>query len=254
MSRKVKDMADFGKTKKRLHSSQYYVAYIDILGTKKIVQNDENDNYLNDLNNICKNAIKRVIWFGENKKDRFIKIFSDNILIAIKWDENDNEDNDKFSLFIQLIGSIQNRALIKGYLVRGGIAKGALYKCNTFVHGKALIDAVSLEEKNAIYPRIIVQPGIKSSLPFIKKDEDGLYYINSYQCSVTSIVTMAKPILLDKLRESKKDLKVRQKVLWAINYHNNHVTHLLSYNVPEFAEYNEDFITEQEIENIIKDE
>jgi len=77
-------MADFGKTKKRLHSSQYYVAYIDILGTKKIVQNDENDNYLNDLNNICKNAIKRVSWFWENKKDRFIKIFSDNILIAIK--------------------------------------------------------------------------------------------------------------------------------------------------------------------------
>ena len=76
-----------------------------------------------------------------------------------------------------------NDALRHGYLIRGGISEGEFYKddSNIFVYGKALIEAINLEEKIAIYPRIVVQSSIKKSNPqYFELATDGVWYLNSF--------------------------------------------------------------------------
>lgn len=251
----VHDLSDFAKDLQEEHSSIYYVAYIDILGTKKIVENDKNDIYLNNLNNIVHNALHDLTSYEKNYKDQlFIKIFSDNILFAIKIDENEQNESDKVLALLHLAGHLQTRILKKGYFARGAITKGEFFidEKGLFIHGKALISAVTLEENNAIYPRIILQPDIEyRHEPLTIRDNDGFYYVNNYHFSTTAILINTKPILLEKLEEFKDDLKTRQKILWYISYHNEHAKRV-SDKGSVFAEYIEDIITEEEIADALK--
>ena len=252
----VPDLSDFAKDLKEEHSSIFYVAYIDILGTKKIVENDENDNYLNNLNNIVHNALHDLDSHKKNYKDQlFIKVFSDNILFAIKIDENEQKESDKVLTLLHLAGHLQTRILKKGYFARGAITKGEFFidEKGLFIHGKALIDVVSLEENNAIYPRIILHPDIEyRHEPLTLKDTDGFYYVNNYHFSTTGILTNTQPILLEKLKEFKDDLKTRQKILWYISYHNKYADGVSKLEHPLFKEHKEDMITEEEIANALK--
>ncbi len=135
-------------TKKNIElisTSNYYLAYLDILGTKEIVNNDIDDKFLNDLNviyNRAKNS-KNLIndW---NNIHINAKIFSDNILLFIKADNNDT-DNQKIGHLIFLASSVYCEALEKGYLMRGSITFGKFCYNELFVYGKALTDAVKLQ-------------------------------------------------------------------------------------------------------------
>lgn len=256
MRREVVDHSDFARNIKEEHSSIYYVAYIDILGTRIITKNDKNDTYLNDINNIVHNALHDLDASEESFKNKlFIKIFSDNVLFAIKVDENEQDEAKKVLILLHLAGHLQTRILQKGYFARGAITKGEFFigENELFVHGKALVDAVTLEEDNAIYPRIILHPDIKyRHEPLTLKDNDGFYYVNNYHFTATAILIIAKPILLSKLNEAKNDLKIRQKILWYISYHNEHAKYVSAKEHPVFKEHIEDIITEEEIADALK--
>ena len=254
MNRKVVDMSDFCKDLEPLHASMHYVAYIDVLGTKNIVKNDKDDNYLNDLNNIYHNALKEA---KENNNidtvDVVTKIFSDNIIFAIKLDKDDKKNKEKLSKILHLVGHMQTKALLKGYLVRGAITKGNFCANELFINGQALIDAYTMEENNAIYPRIVLQESLVNiPASFIEQDKDGMYYVNSYHFSTTAVVILAKEALLKILHKYHSDSKVKQKILWAISYHNQYVNILLSKNVPELMEHAEDIITNEAIINAMR--
>lgn len=256
MRKEVIDASDFAKDLKEEHSSIYYVAYIDILGTKKIVEKDNNDQYLNNLNNIVHNALHGKNSLEESFKNKlFIKIFSDNILFAIKVDENEQDESGKVLTLLHFAGHLQTRILQKGYFTRGAITKGEFFigEKGLFVHGKALVNAVTLEENNAIYPRVILSPDIiYHHEPLTLKDKDGFYYVNNYHFTATSIMIITKPILLSKLNEAKNDLKIRQKILWYISYHNEHAKYVSATEHHVFKEHIEDIITEEEIADALK--
>lgn len=151
---KVKIEKEKELTKQELTTSNYYLAYLDILGTRDIVAQDKDDKYLNELNTIYERAIntKAII---NNWHDLHInaKIFSDNILLFAQ--SNGQDDKEKLLSLITLTSMIQCEALRKGRLLRGGITFGKFFANERFVHGQALIDAVNLEEKNAIYPPLV---------------------------------------------------------------------------------------------------
>ena len=99
----------------------------------------------------------------DEKPEIEYRIFSDNILVCYK------EAKHPYSAFflesyLRLIATIQ-RVFFEGYqlIVRGGVTKGPLYLTRDFVGGKALIDAVELEE-SAVYPRIVVDDVIQKKL------------------------------------------------------------------------------------------
>ena len=71
----------------KLKSSNHFVAYIDILGARKLME-QQNDKFLNDLNSIYFDTLNEVILTNVvSNKDIYLKIFSDNILILILHDK-----------------------------------------------------------------------------------------------------------------------------------------------------------------------
>lgn len=72
-----------------------------------------------------------------------------------------------------------------GWLVRGGITIGDFYIDDTIVWGPALLRAYELEDKLAIYPRIILDETVTSVLSistikndFVRVDKDGFRFLN----------------------------------------------------------------------------
>lgn len=152
--------------------SEYYVAYFDILGYKEAFKNSEEISAL--LVKSIESSIdlmKKIVFAANNifrestpkKTEIEYKIFSDNILICYK-DIEDASSALFLVSFLRLIATIQ-RIFFEGYhlIVRGGITKGPLYLTNDFVGGKALIDAVEIEN-TAVYPRIVVADCILNEL------------------------------------------------------------------------------------------
>lgn len=152
--------------------SEYYVAYFDVLGYKEAFKKSEEVSAkLVESIERSIGLMKQIVSIVNAPSDESIvekseieyKIFSDNILICCK--ENKNIISEYFlESFLRLVAIIQ-RVFFTDFqlVVRGGITKGPLYLTNDFVGGKALIDAVELEE-SAVYPRIIVDSCIWSEL------------------------------------------------------------------------------------------
>lgn len=204
-------------------TSKYCVAYLDVLGSKDIIYNDGNNEHLNKLNMIFEDAISEVdITKKFDNKDFFVKIFSDNIILATKTDTKDRAENIK--LLCLVISNIIEEFLTYGYLMRGAMVEGEFFCNDTLVYGKALIDVVELEEKYAIYPRIIVQEGIKEVFPYyFQKCADGWdilnnYFVNDHGFSGCNF----KVSLLDLLKKNKNNKKAVQKIMWAVTYFNEY--------------------------------
>lgn len=152
--------------------SEYYVAYFDVLGYKDAFKKSEDISakLIKSIESSI-DLMKKIVFAANNifrestpkKTEIEYKIFSDNILICYK-DIEDASSALFLVSFLRLIATIQ-RIFFEGYhlIVRGGITKGPLYLTNDFVGGKALIDAVEIEN-TAVYPRIVVADCILNEL------------------------------------------------------------------------------------------
>lgn len=234
---------------KKIYTSDYYVAFLDVLGAQYFMSKDDNQ-FLYDLNNIYTEAINNLLKEVKNnlKQKIHVKIFSDNILLAIKINKKDSNTKSKLEHLINLAGLIQVTALKYGHLLRGAITKGKFFIKNdtteTFVYGKALVDAYSIESHNAIYPRIIINCLSENiSEESYKQDIDGLYYVNYYHFSYNKNLEPIKQLLLNKL-SSEKEQKVKQKIMWSISYHNTYCKE----EFPKIYDYIP-YITDEEIKN-----
>src|ERR1019366_981004 len=108
-----------------------------------------------------------------NKTSRIkpaISTFSDHIVISfpvqrIRDELGTSEQIASFfirSQFLRLLTGIAAAALGIGFLVRGGATIGKLYHARGVVFGEALVDAVQLECRTAVYPRVVLSPAITS--------------------------------------------------------------------------------------------
>lgn len=213
---------DFTKELNKLKRSNYFVAYLDILGASKYMQ-DDNEQFLRDLNTLYEDTMQDIMLTNIlSKKNLVIKIFSDNILIAVKTTKQDIDRQSKLVKVINLVGNLYCNALRLGYLVRGSITEGKFYRNKTFVYGKALVEAVKLEEKIAIYPRVIIQDNLVSLIPqYIAQDNDRKYYLNSFIFAKVFDKNIFKLGILNQLKNCSNSEDVKQKVLWLVTYFNN---------------------------------
>ena len=199
--------------------SEYYVAYFDVLGYKEAFKKSEDVSAkLVDAIEFSIKIMKEIVSIhnttilGESTEkipEIEYKVFSDNVLICYKEMEDDLSALSLVS-FLRLVATIQ-RIFFEGYhlIVRGGITKGPLYLTKDLVGGKALIDAVELEN-TAVYPRIVVDDCILNELNLFKmkdelsksvmeascldllvKDTDGKYFLN-YIMSYTPWIMLPK--------------------------------------------------------------
>lgn len=99
--------AGMREPKTNYKQSKYCIAYLDILGGKNLIYRDAENTFLNHLNMffedaICEAEMAQIF----SKQDVIVKFFSDNILIAIKLNSNDEKRVDKLTKLLNIAGNI----------------------------------------------------------------------------------------------------------------------------------------------------
>jgi hypothetical protein len=119
-----------------------------------------------------------------------VSTFSDHIVASYSLSRIDADTDDIKSLIVmahlsELVAAIAVAALSIGFLVRGGVAFGKLYHRGGVVFGQALLEAVALESRTAIYPRIVLSDDaaklIRHRDMWLISDFDGVLCINYYR-------------------------------------------------------------------------
>jgi hypothetical protein len=174
-----------------------YVAFIDILGFRSLVNRAEADaNLFERIVSALKEKEtyseigKMMDSFSDSDPNRFFRdmfrmtTFSDNIVISTK------NNTIGLGLITTLVAIICNRLLHQGIFTRGAISKGKLIHTNPIVLGAGLIKAYELEKTAAIYPRILIDENIVSEMDALKKqggaldlrrrDFDGLWHLHIF--------------------------------------------------------------------------
>ena len=157
---------------KQLILNEYYILYVDILGYKNKMDRLKNDSkgqsgFLNEINDIVQDCYKREHEKRKRNSPIKVKVFSDNIIFAIKVLSNEYFNNKNIEKLCSIASRMQEMFLKKyRILFRGSITRGQLYIDEHFVFGQGIIDAYILENNFALYPRIIIDKKIENS-PYI---------------------------------------------------------------------------------------
>ena len=167
---------------KTINYSSKVVAYIDILGFGEIVKALTEKPKLHERLSYALQRIKYIEKSVHHKKsvtsDLEASAFSDSIVIS-------TEENNIFSL-IWTSGWLQAELLYTGILTRGGISLGLLHHKDGIIYGEGLISAYNLEQKSAIYPRIVISKKLIDNhneilSNWIVQDFDGFYFLDPFK-------------------------------------------------------------------------
>ena len=215
-------------------TSQYVVAYLDLLGVADRIGKDQGYQMtaMNKLHNLYTFTVDLATKIAiEGYQDIQFKIFSDNIIIAKKLSEQPDRRQLDIKCLLNCVSHFQCLSVEDGvgWLVRGGIAIDELFLDETMVWGRALLKAYNLESHVAIYPRIVIDRELvseivtnKELLEYILQDFDNLYFLN-YLCIQHfggELLMNGFTIMQDEL-EGKFTENMYQKLSWHMNYVNN---------------------------------
>ena len=173
---------------------EYYIAFIDVLGFKQMVQEKTCKEIVDIYHSI--NSMRILQKTAEKNGERItvplisseeinIKVMSDSVCIYIRADIPES----LFELIFICI-DFQSRMieLDPPILLRGAITKGELYSAGDILFGPGFVNAYLMEEYNANVPRIIINKDIideynnlfpENSLPnnILNRDYDAFYYV-----------------------------------------------------------------------------
>jgi hypothetical protein len=163
------------------------VGFVDLLGFGEALQAD-NESKLNSILDLLV-TFQRLsgpyidVPLGEepalHSRSPATSVFSDHIVLSQPIDESWGGHTISMASRIALIA---RSALERGFLIRGGITIGQLYHSDGIVFGPALVRAVHLESKLAVYPRVIFDPeSLTTEFPSLPRlhysiDRDGFWY------------------------------------------------------------------------------
>jgi hypothetical protein len=179
-----------------LNHEECIVTYIDILGFTKFVKSSASDatariGILQALTKFSQEMDSHSIVTVEGEEDTQpskksdVRNFSDSVL---RFRSLSDEPNIGHAIFHEVVDICfaQATLLEHGVLLRGGMTIGKLsFNCK-HVYGPALLKAVDLEKRVAIYPRIVADDkihqhfsdGANHGEPFIDTDFDGTPFLN----------------------------------------------------------------------------
>lgn len=144
-----------------------FVAYLDVLGFKNLVNQNKIDNielYFTVINEEIE-KLRKI----QAKEDIGSIIISDSVILTMPQDTRDKSGNlQRLRQLCIAIGKIQQRLALDNIWFRGAIAGGDTYfdSKNNQIVGPAYINAFLLEEEFAIYPRVILDSKIIGQLGF----------------------------------------------------------------------------------------
>jgi hypothetical protein len=166
-----------------------YVAFLDILGFKNLLQNENCDAIKQIFDTIIDFEPHQLVKNRGAHNDVCYYIMSDSIVAYIN-----SQNEDAFITLTEVCLQIQVKLLLCNppVLLRGAIVKGPLFCEGKVIFGEGLSKAFILESTLAKYPRIIFTGETRNvalqntgnlyvfdyNQMFYKKDDDMLYYIN----------------------------------------------------------------------------
>jgi hypothetical protein len=155
--------------------------------------------------------------------------------------------------FLEHVAYFQGSLALLGIFVRGAVVVGEHFEDNQILFGPALIQAVYLEKKIAIWPRVVVAPDVvnlcnsctlfpsqsnsdKDQLNhLLRRDSGGITYLNYIRtyCVVCNSTEQSQQFLqkhhnhiIQKARASAEHMDVSTKYYWVATYHNDEVAQL----------------------------
>lgn len=216
--------------------SHCIIAYVDVLGTKNKLK-ETPDNYLDIIQTIArciKGVVDKVNSDKTVGKELKYKIFSDNIVFALEYDDSNFLEHTQF--IIQLISMFQYKMTEQNLFIRGSICTGDLNINNMFIVGKGLVKAYELESRNAVYPRVILDKELAekifaNNIEFAKDknfalrvDSDNYSFLNYLNfASSEEDIKKHYDFLIKNAGESYGENE-RQKNDWVKLYHNLYCT------------------------------
>lgn len=138
-----------------------------------------------------------------NETELSYQAISDTIIIAANPSSNISE-------FISKIAEVQRAFLRSGLLIRGGLAFEQHFKSGNLTYSHALAVAYELEQRQAIYPRVVIDKSViemlRSGSRFSAHDiqrldeehlvcvQNGIYFVNFVAGEIEQCYEMAKGI------------------------------------------------------------
>lgn len=213
----------------RIKYKDSYVAFLDVLGFKNLVfsKDDKSITKLNIYFDIVDRVINYLKRINEKQKIGYI-VISDSIIFTIPQSTDKEENIDNLRQLCIAVGFMQVTLAVEDIWIRGAISSGKTYfdKDNNQIVGPAYINAYLLEEKQSIFPRIILDNKIikelkfENSQAFINKinlmHENGLDYENCgkfilFDWSQNNKLEKDIPLFIDYLSFFLKEDKLTNK-------------------------------------------
>jgi hypothetical protein len=204
-----------------LELRQHFVAFLDVLGFKEMVQADLQDEGHTNLVKLFRCHQRAAVTFKDNVNCTITQ-FSDSIVVAVPY------ESAGFEWFAVKVGEYQRLLLDEGLLCRGGIAVNKHFSNGTFTFSAGLIQAYLVESVSARYPRVVVSPEVlelvypdrKKRPQFLIEEDDGLLFVD-----YLGLTSKKRPKLLATSIASivqglagSTNPSVREKGLWLATY------------------------------------
>ncbi|HGT2644513.1 TPA: hypothetical protein ACM2VO_003358 [Legionella pneumophila] len=205
-------------------SAQELQAFDDKFNTGSIAPTAPRLLSLTDLDNI-KLITKHEHSIGIKSLTKIyptISNFSDHLIASVPYPSTETEFVFNIANLISYASWLHLLALEKGMLMRGAITAGDLFHRGNSIIGKALIEAVDIEENVASYPRVIISENLINIIPphlrlFIEQDFDGLFFINYLRDSryvKGDLYVKIQQIINNKLADIKLMADIRRAMKW----------------------------------------
>ena len=179
---------------KYIETSEYYVAYFDVLGYKEYFKKggiftqkfiDDLCSAIDDTIGVVNNMLASdILKLAEMNIEQ--RIFSDNVLVCLKK-ENTALEPIRVLTFLQTIIDIQRKFVLEhGMLLRGGISVGSLCIDETHLVGEVLIKVVSMEHA-VKYPFIAIDDAVMDMLSKMVVEYSNVQFLQSFVTWIGSV-------------------------------------------------------------------
>lgn len=154
---------------KDINYQDSYVAFIDVLGFKSLVnsQKDEDKDKLESYLGIVNEAVTYLKKIPSKNNIGSI-IISDSIILSVPQAQRNEKNIDRLRHLCVAVGIIQLHLSLKNIWVRGAISSGKAHfdSSDNQIIGPAYIKSYLLEKELAKYPRVILDSKIIDELGF----------------------------------------------------------------------------------------
>ncbi len=218
------------------------VLYLDMLGVGAMAQGTSAQRELQRFEQALNRAFRFDLGtMGSDDGAIVAAVFSDSFVAAAQAVDGFREPKaEAIANLIFEASSIQGVLALNNYFVRGAVTVGKCHFHRGLIFGPALVEAVNLERRMAIDPRIVLSPGAVETLRRgraesidrepILIDEDGLAFVDYLEAlyedpgvTARSNLDRHRRVIEKNLERHATDMRRWRKHRWVAEYHNDFV-------------------------------